>query len=121
DNLYNKDSVILIAQSNTEKNVEADKLFLSGIDAYRNRKNAAEGLNLFRESILKKPQAKAYYELGNTLFDLKKMPEALRAYEMAELLDYQPLHKVLYHMACAYAVLDNRDSAKYYLISAIEF
>jgi tetratricopeptide (TPR) repeat protein len=121
DNLYNKDTVLLIANSATEKNSASDKLFLDGIDKYRNKKNPAAGIESFKQSILQKPQAKAYYELGNALFDKQEMKEAIKAYGMAELLDYKPLHKVLYNMACAYSRIGDNDWAKYYLVSAIEF
>jgi hypothetical protein len=121
DNLYNKDTVLLVAHSATEKNKEADKLFLDGVDKYRNKKDPAAGAELFRKSILEKPQAKAYYELGNTLFDKKQLKEAIQAYGIAELLDYKPLHKVLYNTACAYSLLQKGDEARYYLVSAIEF
>jgi tetratricopeptide (TPR) repeat protein len=121
DNLYNKDTVLLIANSATEKNSASDKLFLDGIDKYRNKKNPAAGIESFKQSILQKPQAKAYYELGNALFDKQEMKEAIKAYGIAELLDYKPLHKVLYNMACAYSRIGDNDWAKYYLVSAIEF
>jgi len=121
DNLYDKDTVLLITQDATGKNAEADKLFLDGIDSYRNKKNPAGGVALFKKSILQKPQAKSYYELGNALFDIKKFKEATKAYQVAELLDYKPLHKVLYNMACAYSILEEDSIARYYLISAIEF
>jgi hypothetical protein len=121
DNLYDKDTVLLITQDASGKNAEADKLFLEGIDLYRNKKNPANSIDLFKKSILLKPQAKTYYELGNALFDVKKLPEAIKSYGIAELLDYKPLHKVLYNTACAYSLLNDASSSKYYLISAIEF
>lgn len=120
-NLYNKDTILLIAHSAAEKNSASDKLFLEGIDKYRNKKNPAGGIELFKQSILLKPQAKAYYELGNALFDKQELREAIKAYGIAELLDYKPLHKVLYNMACAYSRLGDNEWAKYYLVSAIEF
>lgn len=121
DNLYDKDSVLLVVHSATEKNSASDKLFLDGIDKYRNKKNPAAGIESFKQSILLKPQAKAYYELGNALFDKEEMKEAIKAYGVAELLDYKPLHKVLYNMACAYSRMGDNEWAKYYLVSAIEF
>jgi tetratricopeptide (TPR) repeat protein len=121
DNLYDKDAVLLIANDASGKNAASDKLFLDGIDLYRNQKNPKGSIALFKKSIYLKPQAKAYYELGNALFDANKYPEATKAYQVAELLDYKPLHKVLYNLACAYSILENDTAAKYYLVSAIEF
>jgi tetratricopeptide (TPR) repeat protein len=122
DNLYDKDTVLLITRNDASgKNAEADKLFLEGIDTYRNKKHPLNSIDLFKKSIMLKPQAKAYYELGNALFDMKRLPEALQSYAVAEVLDYKPLHKVLYNMACAYSLQQDFTSSKYYLISAIEF
>jgi hypothetical protein len=121
DNLYDRDTVLLVAHSAAEKNSAADKLFLDGIDKYRNKKSPAGGITSFKQSILLKPQAKAYYELGNALFDKQELKEAVKAYAIAELLDYKPMHKVLYNMACAYSLQGDQKTAKYYLVSAIEF
>ncbi|SFE69965.1 Tetratricopeptide repeat-containing protein [Chitinophaga sp. CF118] len=112
---------MLVVHETTGKNNDADKLFLNAIDSYRNKKNPAGSIKLFKQSIVLKPQAKSYYELGNALFDMKKLKEAMQAYVIAELLDYKPLHKVLYNMACVYSIAGDATSARYCLISAIEF
>lgn len=119
--LYNRDTVKLVLKESAVKHKEADKIFLQAIDTYRNKKNPAGSITLFKSSILLQPQAKAYYELGNALMDIKEPLEATNAYTIAEQLDYTPLHKVLYNQACAYAQLGYREKARYYLVSAIEF
>jgi len=119
--LYNRDTVKLVLKESAVKHKEADKIFLQAIDTYRNKKNPAGSITLFKSSILLQPQAKAYYELGNALMDIKEPLEATNAYTIAEQLDYTPLHKVLYNQACAYALLGYREKARYYLVSAIEF
>lgn len=111
----------MITHDAAGKNATADKLFLEGVNIYRNKKQPLESIELFKKSILLKPQAKTYYELGNALFDVKKLPEAIQSYGIAEVLDYKPLHKVLYNMACAYSLQKDASSAKYYLVAAIEF
>jgi hypothetical protein len=119
--MYNQDTVLYVYQHASEKNNAADKQFLSAIDLYRNKKNATGSVDLFKQSILLKPQPKTYYELGNALLDSKLYEEAITAYKIAELLDYKPLYKLLYNVACAYSLSEKADSAKYYLVSAIEF
>jgi hypothetical protein len=119
--LYNKDTVLLVARHTAGKNKDADKMFLDAIDTYRNKKNPAGGVALFKRSILLQPTGKAYYELGNALMDQKEYLEATNAYTIAELMDYSPLYKVMYNQACAYSQLDYKDKALYYLTSAIEF
>lgn len=119
--IYNADSVKWVAGSTPGKNNAAEKEFLKGIDIYRNKKNAKGSIDKFIKSILWQPQAKSYYELGNALLDTRKVKDAIRAYDMAELLDYKPLSKLLYNKACAYSISENVDSARYNLMAAIEF
>lgn len=119
--LYNADSVKLAAAHSSGKNNAAENAFLKAIDLYRNKKNAAGSVKLFIKSILLQPQAKSYYELGNALMDARQTSTAILAYDMAELLDYKPLSKLLYNKACAYSISQNKDSAEYFLLGAIEF
>lgn len=122
-NMYLADSVTFYLSKNTGDKKKSDKLFLQAIEVFRNKKDAKGSIPLFKSSILLQPQAKAYYELGNALMDVRGsgMHEAIEAYNMAEALDYKPLAKLLYNTACAYSILENEDSAFHYLISAIEF
>jgi len=119
--LYSKDTVLLVSKQTSGKNKDADKLFLEAIDTYRNKKNPAGGVTLFKKAILIQPSGKAYYELGNALMDQKEYLEATNAYTIAELMDYSPLYKVMYNQACAYSRLGLGTEALYYLTSAIEF
>lgn len=121
DQIFDK-QLVLHAVSLTEgKSKVSDKYFLKGVDAYRNQKNPEEGVKLFKQSILQQPQARAYFELGNALADLNNLKDAASAYQIAELLDYKPTSKVLYNLACVYSRAEVEESARYYLISAIEF
>lgn len=120
-NLYSEDTVLMVARANSGKNKEADKLFLQAIDVYRNKKKPSQAVDLFKKSILAQPQAKAYYELGNALGDMGELEEGLKSYDIADVLDYKPLNKLLFNKACYYAKLKDFDKAKTYLISAIEF
>lgn len=120
-NIYNKDSVLYAVETYKATNPESDKNFLSAIDQYRNKKDASGSIALFKKSVTLQPQAKAYYELGNALFDTKNYNEAISAYGIAEALNYKPLSKVLYNTACAYSLLENDTTALYYLVSAIEY
>ncbi|MCF6401967.1 hypothetical protein L3C95_03730 [Chitinophaga filiformis] len=121
DQIFDK-QVILRAVSITEgKSKISDKYFLKGVDAYRNQKNLEEGMKLFKQSIMEQPQARAYFELGNALADMNYLKDAVSAYQIAEALDYKPTSKVLYNLACVYSRAEDDKSARYYLISAIEF
>ncbi|MGE7774019.1 TPR end-of-group domain-containing protein [Chitinophaga sp. NPDC101104] len=125
------DSVFRFAARKDLPEAEADRLFRQAIDKYRNKKDPAGALPLFRQSILKAPRAAAFFEYGNALSDLgngdkslqsdMSTKQALQAYHIADLLGYKPLSKLLYNTACIYAKMEQEDSAFHYLVSAIEF
>jgi len=103
-----------------DRKLDAKQKFLKAIDEYRNNKKPQLAVPLFKESLLIFPDAKAYYELGNALLDLKQYTEAIQAYHMAEQLDYQPNAKVLYNLACGYSLLEKEEEALKYVQLAIE-
>lgn len=119
--IFNEDSVLLFTNAEGLNKSDADKLFLKGVDTYRNKKNPAKAIQLFKQSIFSKPLAKAYYELGNAYLDVKNYKSSVKAYKIAEKLGYKPLSKLLYNTACAYSLQKNDSLAIYYLVSAIEF
>ncbi|MFZ5553533.1 MAG: tetratricopeptide repeat protein [Bacteroidota bacterium] len=99
---------------------DAKKLFLNAIDIYRNKKDAAGSIAEFKKSLVKYPTAKTYYELGNALIDAQNYKEAIESFHMAEKMDYNPLSKVLYNLACAYSLNENGEQALKYVQLAIE-
>ncbi|RFM28023.1 tetratricopeptide repeat protein [Deminuibacter soli] len=119
--IYNKDSVLWVAAHSEGAAGAADKLFQKAVDEYRNKNKASGSVALFKQSLVVLPQAKTYYELGNALSGSNKYEEAVKAYSMAEALNYKPLGKLLYNTACAYSILHQDSAALYYLVSAIEF
>ena len=94
--------------------------FLEAIDIYRNQKNANGSIKHFEESILMYPDAKSYYEMGNAYMDIKNYDKALQSYEVATQLEYNPLSKVEYNMACAYSLKEDNESAIEHLEKALE-
>lgn len=119
--VFNKDSVVLASKQGQGAESDAEKLFKQAIDLYRNKKKAQGSIPVFKQSLYVKPMAKTYYELGNALSDVRHTSEAVQAYSMAEMLNYKPMDKLLYNMACAYSILKQDTTALYYLVSAIEF
>jgi len=98
----------------------ANQLFLEGIDLYRNQNKLEEGLEKMKESVMRSPSPKAYYEIGNVNMDLQKNDDALKAYNMAEELGYEPFSKVLYNIACVYSLTEKADLSGKYLEYAIQ-
>jgi hypothetical protein len=121
DQIFDKKMALGASQINEGKNKVSDKYFLKGIDMYRNQKNPEEAVTLFKKSIMEQPQARAYFELGNALADINNLADAASAYQIAEALDYKPTSKVLYNLACVYSRAKDDETARYYLVSAIEF
>jgi tetratricopeptide (TPR) repeat protein len=99
---------------------DANKFFLQGLDAFKNKKNLDSADYYLRQSILKEPSAKAYFELGNVFMDQKNYAKALQSYDLAENLDYQPFSKILYNKSCLYSLQKKTEMSGQYLEYALQ-
>lgn len=112
--LFETAKIFAFLQNDVKFIKEANKLYLNGVDAFKNKKNLDSADYYLRQSILKEPSGKAYYELGNVYMDRKQYDKALSAYDLAENLDYQPFSKILYNKSCLYSLQkDVKLSGKY--------
>ncbi|MFT5780282.1 MAG: tetratricopeptide (TPR) repeat protein [Crocinitomicaceae bacterium] len=112
---------ILAFLENDEKYLEdANKLFLQGLDAFKNKKNLDSADYYLRHSILKEPSGKAYFELGNVYMSNKNYAKALQSFELAENLDYQPFSKILYNKSCLYSLQKKTKMSAQYLEYALQ-
>lgn len=120
--LFSFDKVADYLEANNDDKLKnsAKQKFHTAIDTYRNKKNPQESLAMFRESLTLYPTPNTYYEYGNALLDSKKYEDAVNAYHMAEKLNYSPLSKVLYNLACAYSLLEDEDAGLKYMQLSIE-
>ncbi|WP_343632151.1 hypothetical protein [Fluviicola sp.] len=118
--LFNGEKVRLFLYQNPKANPESNKLFLSALDEFKNKKNLQAASEGFKASLSEYPSAKAYYELGNVYMELKNYQAALDAYSLAEKLGYEPFSKVLFNVACAYSQLKNFPMSADYLQFAIQ-
>jgi tetratricopeptide (TPR) repeat protein len=96
------------------------KLFLQGIDLFRNKNNPISAIESFVTSLMILPNASGYYELGNVYLENKQLPDALKAYEMAEKMNYSPWSTLLFKKASVFAAMENMDSAFTYISFAVE-
>lgn len=103
-----------------KKNQTYEALFLQGIDHYKNKRDFDSATYLFKQSILKYPSAAAYYELGNVLSESGQGELGIKAYRMAERLNYAPFSKVLYKISCAYSGMKELELAGKYLEYAVQ-
>lgn len=118
--LFDKTKVAAFLQDGKPNTDSANKLFMQGVDAYRNRKDEKTAASRFVESICYAPTPKAYYELGNVRADLKDYPGAIAAYNMAEQLGFEPLSRLLYNKSCALSLGGNAVEAVNYMQYAVE-
>lgn len=100
--------------------MKAKHYFLNAIDIYRNKKQAEKSIDTFKFALNIYPDAKTYYELGNALLDVKDFEQAKKSYHMAEKMNYNPLSKVMYNLACAYSLSQDTDNSLKYIQLAIE-
>lgn len=120
EDLFAGDKIRLYLKKDTLQGTESNELFLTALDAYKNKKKTDEAAEGFIQSILRFPTAKAYYELGNVYMDQKKYSDALLAYRMAENLNYEPFSKLMYNIACVYSCLEKGQQSADYLEYAVQ-
>ena len=121
DNELFETSKILAYLDNEVKYLDdANQLFLQGLDAFKNKKNLDSADYYLRQSILKEPSGKAYFELGNVFMDEKNYVMALQSYDLAENLDYQPFSKILYNKSCLYSLQKKNEMSGQYLEYALQ-
>ena len=118
--IFENNKVQAYLQNEVKHLKEANRLFLSGLDRYRNEKKLDSAEVYFRQAILKEPSAKAYFELGSLMMDKSRLDSALKAFEMAEKLNYEPFSKILYNKACIYSLQDKNELSSQYIEYAIQ-
>lgn len=118
--LFQTTKIFAYLQNDVKFIEEANKLYLNGVDAFKNKKNLDSASYYLRGSILKEPSAKAYYELGNVYMDKKQYDKALNAYDLAENLDFQPFSKILYNKSCLYSLQKKVELSGQYLEYALQ-
>lgn len=118
--LFKGNIVMAFLDNETKFIKEANALFLKGVDAYRNKKDLDSAEYYLRHSLVKEPTARGYFELGNLNMDKKNYDLAMKAYGMAEQLDYQPFSQILYNKACIHSLREDTEQAGRYLEYALQ-
>lgn len=124
--IYVIDTVRMAAAGGDEK--AAVKLLDQAADLYKKGSDTAKSIELFKQSILLKPTARAYYDLAGALLSARQYDEGLQALSMAEGLGYSPMANVMFRYAYAYANkpavdgrnLSNRNYVAHYMELAIQ-
>lgn len=118
--LFETTKIFAFLQNEVKFIEDANKLYLNGVDAFKNKKDLDSADYYLRRSILKEPSGKAYYELGNVFMDQKQYDKALSAYDLAENLDFQPFSKILYNKSCLYSLQKEVKLSSQYLEYALQ-
>lgn len=118
--LFETSKIFAFLQNDVKFIEEANKLYLNGLNAFKNKKDLDSADYYLRHSILKEPSGKAYYELGNVYMDKKQYDKALNAYNLAENLNFQPFSKILYNKSCLYSLQKEVELSGQYLEYALQ-
>ncbi len=119
DDLFNGIKIDRFLTENKNQPIESNQLFLQAVDFYRNKKLFGQAEEKFTQSILEFPTGNTYFELGNLYLDTKQFDKSIKAYQLAEQLDFQPVSSILYNLACVYSKLHKEELAAKYLESAL--
>lgn len=118
--LFHGNKIVAFLDNKKKYVQEANELFLKGLDAFRNTKNLDSADYYFRQSILKEPTAKAYFQLGSVNMSKESYPIAMQAFDVAEQLDYEPFSKILYNKSCIYSLQEKQEMSGQYLEYALQ-
>src|SRR5690606_24777447 len=119
-NLFDGPTVQAHYRSGSDSLRSANKLFLDGLNLYKNESKPEQAIVIFKESIYKFPSPKTYYEMGNAYLEIKDYESALKSYTIAEELGYEPFSKLLYNISCTYSLMEKTELSGKYLEFAIQ-
>jgi tetratricopeptide (TPR) repeat protein len=114
DQIFDKDLVYDVVFDANEFGLDsvqriAHEIFLQGLDQFKNKKNTAKAIQLFKESLLYFPDGKTYFELGNALLEYKTntilLKQAESCFDIALELQFKPVYATHIKSAQASALL----------------
>lgn len=107
---------------NSESPVEeraAAEILRKEAHALYKKKNDAEAVLKYEEAISHWANGKIYYNYGNSLSNVSRLEDSIKAYEIALQLGYEKPEMALYNTACAYSRLKTVAPAYDFLAKAI--
>lgn len=105
--IYMTDTVRMAALGGDEN--AAIRILDQAADLYKKGPDTAKSIELFKQSILLKPTARAYYELAGALVATHQYTEAIKALHITEKLGFSPMANVMYRYTLAYSNLAGDD------------
>lgn len=103
-----------------KRDKELTALLGKGIGFYK-KKDDKNAIEEYKKAILLYPTSATFYHFANSLTNIGRLPDSVKAYKIA--LKYDDSNKALiyYNLACAYSRLSQLDESKSNLHLAIEF
>lgn len=89
-----------------------------GFAAYK-AKNDQEAVKHYEAALDVYVLPSTYYHYANSLSNIDRLYDSVKAYELALDLRYEQPNLALYNIACVYSRLQNRDKAMFYLSKAV--
>lgn len=103
---------------NKSKMSEA-KIFVSKALDLHKQKKYADALIEWQNALKLYADSEIYYNLGDTLFNLNRLEDAIKAYKIALHLNFAKPQSVYYNLACSYSKQKNKRMGLKYLYLAI--
>ena len=97
---------------------QAKELQKQGFAEYR-RKNDRRAVELYEQALDNHATAGIYYNYANSLSNIPRLEDSIKAYEIALELKHPESYLVLYNTACAYSRLQKKEPALRYLRRAV--
>jgi hypothetical protein len=104
--------------SPAEERAAAQALSKEGYALYK-AKNDTEAVVKYEAAISRWASADTYYKYGNSLSNIDRLEDSIKAYEIALQLGYAKPEMALYNTACSYSRLENVEPAYDFLAKAI--
>ncbi|MCB1179136.1 MAG: hypothetical protein KDK36_16240 [Leptospiraceae bacterium] len=118
--IYSKSHPGKYKKVSKDKAIQMAKKFNSQGLKLKKKKQDAKAVELFEKAIEYYSYSELYYNYGNSLSNIPRLEDSIKAYKIAEKLNYRRPELVQYNIACAYSRMNNIEKAYHYLALAID-
>ena len=105
ESIYSVDSIrVSLNTSSSLDSEEAIKQYVEAVNLFQ-QNQIDQSIQTFKSSICLYPSAQTYFNLGNALIAIKNFDEGLKAFHIAELMNYSPIAEIMFKIAGVYSVM----------------
>tara|TARA_R110002096_G_scaffold401386_5_gene598261 strand:- start:15213 stop:16343 length:1131 start_codon:yes stop_codon:yes gene_type:complete len=102
-----------------EERAKAETLRKEGYALYKSKKDA-DAVVKYEEALNHWANGELYYQYANSLSNIDRLEDSIKAYDIAMQLGYEKPELTLYNTACSYSRLEKAEPAYEYLARAID-